>query len=227
MLSTSPHNVCIANLQNPGGPVYLCHHPAAFRDSSGLQQHAHTGIHVYPKVPQPTPSSPHQLQCFWPQLIVDASAKTPHAHRAQQSQPAPLHSDSEGSDVELPQQDNLSSSPHPASSFAHPRTSPVKPSPSHSFGTPLLRFNLMRVEIRELRPKYLVEVTMDWFTTQVEPIRRRVSLLRPLYKEIERWESTYSGSEDLWYWGLNYILTWDSEDAGFPRDLTRYSGIFE
>ena len=33
-------------------------------------------------------------------------------------------------------------------------------------------------------------------------------------REIEGQESTYSDSEDLWHWGLNYVLTWDSEDEG-------------
>ena len=56
----------------------------------------------------------------------------------------------------------------------------------------LLWFNLMRVEIRELRPE--VECR---FTTEVEPMYGEGYLLRRLLRKIKGRESSYSGSEDL------------------------------
>ena len=41
-----------------------------------------------------------------------------------------------------------------------------------------------------------------WFTTEVEPMCSDSYLLRHLLRKIGGWGSTYSGSGDLWWWGL-------------------------
>ena len=61
----------------------------------------------------------------------------------------------------------------------------------------LLQFNLVRVEIRELRPKVVAEGKGYWFTTEVEPMCDKGYLLRHLLRKVEGREGTYSGSEDL------------------------------
>ena len=52
-----------------------------------------------------------------------------------------------------------------------------------------------------------------WFTTEVEPMCDKGYLLRHLLKKIEGQESTYSGSEDLWWWGLTM-----SQDDWYSKD---------
>ena len=46
----------------------------------------------------------------------------------------------------------------------------------------LLQFNLMRVEICELRPEVVAESDGYWFTTEVEPMCDEGYLLRHLLK---------------------------------------------
>ena len=54
-----------------------------------------------------------------------------------------------------------------------------------------------------------------WFTTEVEPMCDKGYLLRYLLRKIEGWESTYSGSEDLWWQGLTMpYWQWGQGDKG-------------
>ena len=46
----------------------------------------------------------------------------------------------------------------------------------------LLWFNLMRVEIRELKPEVVAESVKYWFTTEVEPMGDKGYLLRHLLR---------------------------------------------
>ena len=104
ILSTSPCNVHIANLWNAGGSVLCYKEPgciAAFGTSSSLRQHSHTGKHIFS--PHPPPPSPHLLQHYWLQHVVETPARTLHTHKAQCSHPpTPLHSNSKDSNLEQP-----------------------------------------------------------------------------------------------------------------------------